>query len=364
MPIFQSSTYESSEEANYHVIPYLRLNNSPNHQALHRKLTDIEQAESALVTASGMAAITTALFSVLRAGDHLLIQSGLYGGTHTWITEELPELGIEYDFIDIGRPGLWNEKVKPNTRAVYVESMTNPLLTVGDLPGVVRFARQHELVSLIDNTLPSPVNFNPVTLGFDLVMHSCTKYLNGHSDIVAGAIIGSEERVHKAKLKLDHLGGTLDPHACFLLHRGIKTLTLRVERQNTNALALARFLQSHEAVGRVYYAGLDNHPDHSRAKELFAGFGGLFSFDHGGGGAGARRMLDRLGLVTEAVSLGGVESLATLPAQSSHAGLSAREREQIGIGDGLVRVAVGVEGEQDLIDDFSQALDASLIPGA
>lgn len=360
MPIFQSSTFESSQEASYHAIPYLRLSNTPNHVALNAKLADLEQAEDALVTASGMAAITTALLSVLKAGDHLLVQSGLYGGTHTWITHDLPDLGVEHDLVDLGDPDSWAKKVKPNTRAFYVESMTNPLLAVGDLPAVVSFAKQHGLVTLIDNTLPSPINFNPVTQGFDLVLHSCTKYLNGHTDIVAGAIIGRKSRVQKAKLKLDHLGGTLDPHACFLLHRGIKTLPLRVDRQNCNALALAKFLDGHEAVSRVNYAGLATHPDHRRAKALFSGFGGLLSFDHAIGGAGARTMIDRLELVTEAVSLGGVETLITVPAQSSHAGLEPAERTAVGIGDGLLRVAVGIEGEQDLIADFAQALDASL----
>lgn len=356
MPIFQSSTYESSREADYHTIPYLRLNNSPNHEALHRKLSDLEQAESALVTASGMAAITTALLSVLKAGDHLLVQRALYGGTHTYITHDLPELGISFDFVDLLSAEDWAHKIKPNTRGFYVESMTNPLLNVGDLSGVVEFAREHGLITMIDNTLPSPVNFNPATLGFDLVLHSCTKYLNGHSDIVAGAIIGRQDLVQKAKIKLDHLGGTLDPHACFLLHRGIKTLSLRVARQNQNALALATFLEQHSAVSRVNYPGLFSHPDHQRAKSLFTGYGGLLSFDHVGGAEGAHAMIDRLELATEAVSLGGVETLITIPAESSHAGLSTEECEAFGIGAGLVRLAVGIEGEQDLVQDFASAL--------
>jgi len=360
MPIFQTSTYESGQESSYHSIPYLRLNNSPNHEALHRKLANLEKAESALVAASGMAAITTAMLAVLKSGDHLLAQSGLYGGTHTWITHDLPELGIEFDFVDLRNPDDWKGKLKPNTRAFYVESMTNPLLEVGDLQAVPRFASDNDLVSLIDNTLASPVNFNPVAVGFDLVLHSCTKYLNGHSDIVAGAIIGDGALVAKAKHKLDHLGGTLDPHACFLLHRGIKTLPLRVERQNSNALTLARYLDGHDAVQRVHYAGLVGHRDHDRAKNLFGGFGGLLSFEHAGGGKAARAMIDRLELVTEAVSLGGVETLITLPAETSHAGLSAEERAAIGIENGLMRVAVGIEGAEDLIDDFDQALAASI----
>ena len=193
----------------------------------------------------------------------------------------------------------------------------------------------------------------------DLVVHSCTKYLNGHSDIVAGAIIGSESLIFQCKKKLDHLGGSLDPHACFLLHRGIKTLPLRVRQQNLNALALGQFLESHAAVDAVYYAGLDSHKDHHTAKQLFDGFGGLLSFEHSGGAIGAHQFMRNLELAIEAVSLGGVETLVTLPAESSHAGMTQQERDQAGIRDGLVRVAVGVEDANDLISDFSQALDNS-----
>ena len=356
LPIFQSSTFESTREDNYHAIPYLRLNNSPNHLALHSKLASLECTEAGLVTASGMAAITIALLSVLKAGDHLLVQSGLYGGTHTFITHDLPQLGVSYDFVDLNSPEEWQSKLKSNTRAFYAESMTNPLLTVGDLPAVVDFCRANALVSMIDNTLASPVNFQPATIGFDLVLHSCTKYLNGHSDIVAGAILGDEEKVQNAKLKLDHYGATLDPHACFLLQRGIKTLSLRVVKQNSNAMAVARLLEDHPKVTKVNYAGLASHPDHQRAAKLFRGYGGLLSFDHSEGSGGAHEMIDRLNLVTEAVSLGGTETLATIPAESSHAGVSEAERSAIGIGSGLVRLAIGIEGEQDLLDDFTQAL--------
>jgi len=357
LPIFQTSTYVSGGESDYHDIRYLRLNNSPNHLALHAKLAALEGGESALVTASGMAAISTTLLSVLKSGDHLLAQSGLYGGTHTLMTHELPEFGIEVDFVDLNEKGQWVQKLKANTRAFYVESMTNPLLEVGDLLAVVEFARSKGLVTLIDNTLASPVNFRPIEIGFDLVLHSATKYLNGHSDMVAGAVIGNSEKVENAKRKLDHLGGTLDPHACFLLNRGIKTLPLRVAQQNSSALAMAQMLEDHPAVSAVHYAGLAGHATAHRAKSLFSGFGGLFSFDHRDGAAGAHRMMDRLELAVEAVSLGGIETLVTLPAETSHVGLTAEERRDIGIGDGLIRVAVGVEGQDDLIADFQQALD-------
>ena len=355
-PIFQTSTYLSGGESGYHDIRYLRLNNSPNHLALHAKLAALEGGESALVTASGMAAISTTLLGILKSGDHLLAQKGLYGGTHTFIAHELPDFGITVDFVDLNRPAEWARKLKPASRAFYVESMTNPLLEVGDLPAVVEFAQAKGLTTLIDNTLASPVNFRPLEIGFDLALHSATKYLNGHSDIVAGVIAGRRELVDKVKRKLDHLGATLDPHACFLLNRGIKTLPLRVHRQNRTALALAEMLRDHPAVTAVHYAGLAGHPTAARAKALFGGFGGVLSFDHKDGADGAHRMISRLELAAEAVSLGGVETLVVLPAETSHVGLSVEERSEIGIGDGLVRVAVGIEGEEDLLADFERAL--------
>lgn len=356
LPIFQTANYVFDSGGDYHDIRYLRLNNSPNHLALHAKLADLEGGEDALVAASGMGAITTGLLSVLKSGDHLLAQRGLYGGSHTFIANELPDYGIEVDFVDLCRAETWRDKLRPTTRAFYVESMTNPLLEVGDLPAVVAFARAHELTTLIDNTLASPINFRPLEIGFDLVIHSATKYLNGHSDIVAGALIGTADRILRVKHKLDHLGASLDPHACFLLHRGIKTLPLRMAQQNTAAQALARWLQAHSAVARVYYAGLDDHPTHDRARALFSGFGGLLSFDHADGAAGARRMISRLELGAEAASLGGVETLVTQPARASHSGVTAQERSEMGMADGLVRVALGIEGEDDLIADFEQAL--------
>ena len=355
-PIFQTSTFVFGGESDYHDIRYLRLNNSPNHLALHAKLAALEGSESALVTASGMGAISTALLSALKSGDHLLAQRGLYGGSHTFMTTELPDFGIEVDFVDLHDSAQWARKLKPNTRAFYVESMTNPLLEVGDLPAVVAFAAEHRLTTLIDNTLATPVNFRPIEMGFDIVLHSATKYLNGHSDIVAGVVAGGADWVGKVKRKLDHLGATLDPHACFLLARGIKTLPLRMRQHNHNGLALARMLQGHPAVAAVYYPGLPEHPTAARARAFFSGCGGVLCFDHKDGAPGAHRVIERLELAAQAVSLGGVETLITLPAETSHVGLSREERAALGIGDGLVRIALGVEGEDDLLADFAQAL--------
>ncbi len=358
LPIFQTSTYRQDDNADYHDIRYLRLSNSPNHIVLHKKLARLEGGQSALVTSSGMAAISTTLLTLLKAGDHLLAQGGLYGGTHTFITNELPTWGIEYDFVDLNKPDSWQKLVKTNSRVFYVESMTNPLLQVGDLEAVIEFAGQHNMITVIDNTLCAGVNFRPLEHGFDIAVHSATKYLNGHSDIVAGAIIGPAHLVQQIKLKLDHLGSSLDAHACFLLHRGMKTLGLRLAQQNRTTLELAHELARYDAISAVHYPGLSNHADAERAGRLFSAFGGLMSFDLIGGPAKAERLLDKLQLAIKAPSLGGVETLVTLPAKSSHAGLSESERMQLGIGDGLIRVAVGIEDSVDLIDDFKQALNA------
>jgi len=360
LPIFQSSTYLSgaAEEGHYHDIRYVRLSNSPNHEVLHRKLALLEGGEAALVTSSGMAAIATSLLTILSSGDHILLQRGVYGGTHAFALRELKDFGVAVDFIDAGDPSSWERSLRPTTRAIYVEAMTNPLLQVADLDAVVAFARAHRLVSLIDSTFASPVNFRPIERGFDLCLHSATKYMNGHNDLGAGAVIGSTSLIKKIKERLDHLGGVLDPHACFLLHRGLKTLALRVRHQNESALRIARFLSEQPSVARVHYAGLESHKDHARARKLFAGFGGVLSFEPRGGEAAALRLLDRLKIPLRAPSLGGVETLITLPAKTSHAGLSPREREELGITDGLIRLSVGIEATEDLLEDFRQALDA------
>jgi len=357
MPIFQSATFQTTDDRGYHDIRYARLSNTPNHVALHAKIAALEGTETALVAASGMAAISAALLSVLKTGDHLLAHKTLYGGTHDLITRDFVRLGIETTFVDADVPQTWERHLRPNTRAIYVETLTNPLLDVGDLEGAARFAKAHDLVSLIDNTFASPLGFRPVSVGFDLVLHSATKYLNGHSDLIAGAIAGSARRIEAAKHTLDHLGGSLDPHACFLLHRGLKTLGLRWRHQTASALRIARFLAEHPAVGRVNHPGLPSHPQHDRARRLLpAGTGGMLSFEMRGGRDAAERFLSRVKVPINAPSLGGTESLVTRPAATSHAGLSPEERKAAGIGDGLVRLSVGIEDPEDLIDDLRQAL--------
>src|SRR5262245_34683931 len=226
-----------------------------------------------------MAAISAALMSVLADGGHLLVQGQLYGGTHSFVTEDLARLGMSYDVIDVQDPGSWRARLRPQTRAVYVETLTNPLLELADHRAVAAFAREHRLVSLIDNTFATPVNFRPLDHGFDVVLHSATKYLNGHSDLAAGVVVASGERIARVHHLLNHLGGALDPHACFLLERGLKTLVVRVRAQNANALRLAEFLAGRKEVRRVNYPGLPGHPQHARARELFEGFSGMLSFE-------------------------------------------------------------------------------------
>lgn len=363
MPIHQSVNYESINDASYDRITYVRLNNTPNHEVLHAKLAALEGTESGLVTASGMAAISAVLLGVLNQGDHLLAHKVLYGGTHSLITEDLPAWGITHEFVDACRPETWDHALRPNTRVFYVESLTNPLLDVPELEEVVRFCKAHGLMSVIDSTLTSPVNFRPHELGFDLVVHSATKYLNGHSDIAAGAILGDRPHIKMIRHRLNHLGGCLDPNSCFLLHRGLKTLGLRVERQNETALQLATWLQHQEAVDRVYYAGLPEHPGHDRAKKWFRGYGGVLSFELPGSLTETQGFLNRLRLPLQAPSLGGVESLITRPAVTSHAGMTAEQRAAVGIRDGLVRLSVGLEDFEDLRQDFEQALYSKLLAG-
>ena len=357
-PIFQSAMFEYAGESSYHDLKYIRLNNTPTHAALGAKLAAIEGGEAAVVAASGMAAISTTLLTVLTPGDRLLAQDCLYGGTHDLLTRELAELGIETDFIDADAPDSWERRLRPRTRAIYVETLTNPLLQLADLEAVASFARSHQLVSLVDHTFATPVNFRPLEHGFDLVLHSATKFLNGHSDIVAGAVIGSVAWIQRITHRLNHLGGSLDPHACFLFDRGLKTLVLRVRHQNQSARVIARGLEQHPAIARVNYPGLESHPRHERAARLFGGFGGMLSFELTGGAPAADRFIAHTTLPIVAPSLGGAETLLTRPALTSHLGLSPEARHKAGISDGLIRMSVGLESTDEILEDLVQALDA------
>ncbi len=357
MPIFQSSTFEDTGQGDYHEIKYIRLNNTPNHIVLHEKLAALENAEDALVSASGMAAISASLLTLLKSGDHFLAHKSLYGGTNTFITNDLRDLGIECDFIDASDSQGWEEKLRPETKLIYVETITNPLLNVLDLNAVVSFAKKHHILSLIDNTFATPINYRPIEHGFDLSLHSATKYLNGHTDIVAGAVIGSKDLITKIKYKLNHLGGSLNPNACFLMHRGMKTLALRMERQNDNSREIAKFLEIHPKIRKVNHPGLESNSSHIRASTLLDGFGGMVSFEVDGDVQEADKFISNLTLFINAPSLGGVESLVTRPALTSHSGMSKEDREASGIKNELIRMSIGIEAVEDLIADIYNALE-------
>jgi cystathionine beta-lyase/cystathionine gamma-synthase len=357
-PIYQSTVYSIEPGTSYHDIPYLRLNSTPSQRYLHDKLAALEGAEAALATASGMAAVTSVLLSIMRAGDHLLAGDSLYGGTHDFLTQHAEELGWRYTFVDVHRPETWAAARTPQTKVFLAETITNPLVRVGQLDEIAAFGRREGIVTVIDNTFATPVNFRPLAAGFDLCFHSATKYLGGHSDLVAGAVMGSAGLIDQVRRTLNHYGGSLDPHTGFLLARGIKTLALRVRAHNENALALAEFLAGHPRVAEVHYPGLAAHPDHVPATKLLSGFGGVLSLRPRGGEAAAQALLDSVRLAYPAVSLGGVETLITRPAVTTHAGMRPADRHRLGISDDLLRVSCGIEGRHDLIADFGQALDA------
>jgi cystathionine beta-lyase len=352
-PIFTSTAYAYPNPANENVYP--RYFNVPNQRVIARKLAALEKGEDGVVFGSGMAAISTLLFAHLKPGDHAVFQADLYGGTYHLVATELARFGVEISFAR--KLTEFSAAVRPNTRVLYVESPSNPLLRCVDLAAVAQLGRERALLSVIDNTFASPINQTPLELGIDAVVHSGTKYLNGHSDVNAGVVVSSREVVRKVTECALSLGGMLDAHACYQLERGLKTLALRVRQQNENAGRLARFLQSHPAVACVIYPGLPAHPDHAVAARQMRGFGGMLSFELRQPGQ-VDGMLERFQLATPALSLGGVETLVTVPSRTSHRTMAPEERQRAGISDGLVRVSVGIEDIADLTHDFDQALRA------
>jgi cystathionine beta-lyase/cystathionine gamma-synthase len=331
------------------------MNNTPNHKALAGKIAAIEGAEAAVVTSSGMAAITAVILAHVAAGDHVLLQRTVYGGTRTFFDHQAARFGLQFTPVDTTSPAGWDEALTPQTKVFYVEGISNPLLEVADLKAVVAFCKRNGLTAIIDNTFLTPVNYRPLEHGFDVVVHSATKYLNGHSDIVAGAIAGSHKAVEAAGGVLLHLGGTLDPHACFLLERGLKTLGLRVRQQNQTAMALAQALVDHPAVATVCYPGLPTDPGAARAA-AFRGCGGMVSFFLNNA-ADADRFFEGLTIPIQAASLGGVETLAIQPALSTHLGMAKADLEALGITNALIRISVGIEDPSELIGDILRALD-------
>lgn len=357
MPIFQSANYVFDGEGGYNEVRYIRLNNTPNHVVLNHKIAALEGGEACTVSSSGMAAISTALLTAVGPGEHLLIQENLYGGTFHFVTHDFLKMGRRISFFSPDNRDSLERHLTPTTKAIYVESLSNPLLYAFDFSELIQFAKSHDLLTMIDNTIPSPVNFNPIKQGFDVVLHSATKYLNGHNDIVAGATIGSQKFIREVMTLQNHLGGTLDPHACFLLHRGIKTLGIRVKQQNATALSIAQFLEKHPHVRHVLYPGLESHPHHAFVKKYFNGFGGMLAFAYKGAIDRLDDSLKKMQLAYLAPSLGGTETLVTRPRTTTHASLSKEDCEKLGISDDLVRVSVGLEDAHDLIADFQAALD-------
>jgi cystathionine gamma-synthase/cystathionine gamma-lyase/cystathionine beta-lyase len=351
-PIFQTSTFTDGPSA---PPRYTRLSNGPQHLALHARLAAVTGYPQALTAASGMAAIAATLLTHARGG-RVFFQRGVYGGTQGLARHHLEALGIGCDVAPEDDVASWRKRLHKNTKVIFVEAISNPLARVIDLAAVVALAREVGALAVIDATFASPVNLAPVDLGFDLELHSATKYLNGHSDVIAGVVCGASELIAPILATQNHLGGVLDPHAAFLLERGMKTMPLRVRRQNESALGLATTLASHPDVVRVHYAGLA--PEHVPAsvRPHFRGFGGVFAFDLGSA-ARAEAMMERLRIATPAPSLGGTETLVTRPTITSHAGLTEDEREALGIGPGTVRVACGIEAFDDLARDFLEAVE-------
>lgn len=351
-PVFASTACAFPNATNTNVYP--RYFNVPNQDVINRKMAALESGEEALVFGSGMAAISTLLLSRLGPGGHAVFQKGLYGGTHHFITNELVRLGVEISWAASVEE--FTAAMRPGTELLYIESPSNPLLRCLDLEAVAALGRDRRCLTIIDNTFATPINQNPLNLGLDVVVHSATKYLNGHSDLNAGVVVSSETVIRQLRESAVNLGGMLDSHACSQLERGMKTLALRMERHNTNAMALAEFLAAHPSVAKVHYPGLVDHPDHAVAARQMRGFGGMISFELRDPSA-VDHFLGRFRLVFPALSLGGVETLVCVPVRTSHRNLSGPERAAMGIHDGLIRVSTGIEDIQDLLEDFRLALN-------
>jgi cystathionine beta-lyase/cystathionine gamma-synthase len=337
-------------------VVYPRYYNLSTQQAVASKIADLEHGASGLVLASGMAAITTTLMGLLRQGDRAIFHSGIYGGARSFVTNRLVTFGIDCALARGQTLEAFDKQLTPNTRLLFFESPTNPLLQVLDIREISEWARRHGILTVLDNTFATPINQNPLDLGVDVVVHSGTKYLNGHSDVNCGAIVTRDELMERILSCAVDFGGTLDVRACYLLERGLKTLALRVERQSENALRLAHALAKHSRVRAVHYPGLPHHPGHAIAARQMSRFGGMLSFELDADEAELRATLQRLRIATPAVSLGGVETLVCRPKETSHARMSAEERCGEGISDTLVRVSVGIEDAADLLADFEQAL--------
>ena len=354
-PIMQSSTFATPVDSDEEAI-YSRYGNNPNQVSLARKYALLEGAEEAVFLASGMGATALAHLAVLRPGDHLISSSWIYGGTQALFDEELGRFGIELTYVDPGKPRAWRKSVRKSTRAIFVETPTNPLGRVLDLGPVAQVAREFGIALLVDATFASPINFRPLEHGADVAITSATKYLNGHSDVVAGAVAGSASVVDEVTRLMKLWGQSIDPHAAWLVDRGMRTLALRMERHNANGMAVAHWAEGHASVAKVHYPGLTGHPDHDIARRVLDGFGGIVGLEFAGGATAVARVLGRLKMIIHAPSLGGVESLVSEPRRTSHRNLTPEARTALGFPDGFLRLSCGVEDAADIIADLEQAL--------
>ena len=351
-PIFTSSSFEYMELSE-NVYP--RYNNTPNQKAVIDKLCALENAADGLIFSSGMAAISTAVFSLLSNGDHIVLQKDIYGGTHHFATAEFDRFGIAYDFVSNQLEAI-QEAVQDNTRVIYIETPSNPLLWITDIQAVAEYARSKQVLTIIDNTFATPINQSPMDLGIDIVIHSGTKYIGGHADICCGAAVASKELIAGMKSTAANLGGSLNATTCYLIERSLKTLGLRVERHNQNAMIIARYLQKHPLIKHVYYPGLESHPGHEIARKQMRDFGGMVSFELDDKKVNQDQFLKKLKMIRPALSLGGVETIVCVPVATSHEKMTAAERADLGITDALLRLSVGIEDTDDIISDIEQAL--------
>lgn len=357
-PIFQSSTFVAPYGPQDEVL-YTRYGNNPNQLRLARRLARLEGAEAAVFVASGMGATALAHLAVLRPGDHLVSSEWIYGGTRRLFTEDFARLGIEVSFVDPSNRRNWRARFRRNTRAIFVETPTNPTMRVIDLDWLSLLTKERGVPLIVDSTFATPINFRPLEHGADIVIHSVTKYLNGHSDVIAGAVASTEPIIEEIVQRMRVWGQALDPHCAWLIERGMKTLAVRVARHNATALALAGWLEAQPKVRKVHYPGLPSHPDHELASRTMQGFGGMVGLELAGGARAAERFLKALRIITHAPSLGGVESLISEPRFTSHASMSAEQRAAAGIPDGFLRLSVGLEDEEDLVEDLARGLAAA-----
>jgi cystathionine gamma-synthase len=361
-PIYQTSTFQVTDSdeqlrATNTDMFYTRYGN-PTHTAVERTLAELEGTDSALLFASGMCAITTTILALVQTGDHIVAVRDIYGGVTKFLSTWLPKLGVETTFVDTTEYDQHARAIRPNTKLLHLESPTNPTLRVVDLARAVAIAREHQLITLIDSTFATPINQRPAEFGIDIVLHSGTKYLAGHTDLICGAACGRRDLVDKIRETRTTLGGVMDPQAAFLLLRGIKTLAVRVARQNQSALQIAEYLARHPKVRAVNYPFLADHPQRALAMKQMNGGGGVLSFEIDGTGEDARRLSESLRLFSLAPSLGGVESLVSIPVLTSHAMISPEHRQKMGVSEQLIRLSVGIESADDLIADLDQALTA------